>query len=169
MNSIPLSDVSFPSFTVFDKGWFLVTAGDFASGRFNAMTVSWGFLGTMWNKPVAQIVIRPQRYTREFLDEFDTFTVSAFPESCRKALALLGSKSGRDGDKIAEAGLHPVAATTVAAPTFAEATLALECRKLYRQEMKGESFLDREVLRQMYPTNDLHIVYIGEVLAATKA
>ena len=68
-----------------------------------------------------------------------------------------------------DAGSDAVAATTVAAPTFAEATLALECRKLYRQEMKGESFLDREVLRQMYPTNDLHIVYIGEVLAATKA
>ena len=169
MNTILLSDLSLPSFTAFDKGWFLVTAGDFASGRFNTMTVSWGFLGTMWNKPVAQIVIRPQRYTREFLDRYDTFTVSAFPESCRKALALLGSKSGRDGDKIAEAGLHPVAATTVAAPTFAEATLALECRKLYRQEMKNESFLDRDILRQMYPTNDLHIVYIGEVLAATKA
>ena len=168
MSTIPLTDITLPSFTAFDKGWFLVTAGDFASGRFNTMTVSWGFLGTMWSKPVAQVVIRPQRYTREFLDEFDTFTVSAFPESLRPALAQLGSKSGRDGDKIAEAGLHPVAATTVAAPTFAEATLTLECRKLFRQEMKDESFLDRAILPKWYPTHDLHIVYIGEVLAATK-
>ena len=168
MNAIPLSEITLPSFTAFDQGWFLVTAGDFASRRFNTMTVSWGFLGTMWSKPVAQVVIRPQRYTREFLDEFDTFTVSAFPASFRKALALLGSKSGRDGDKIAEAGLHPVAATTVAAPTFAEATLTLECRKLFRQEMRDESFRDRSILPQWYPTHDLHIVYIGEVLAATK-
>lgn len=168
MNPIPLTDITLPSFTSFDKGWFLVTAGDFSAGRFNTMTVSWGFLGTMWNKPVAQVVIRPQRFTREFLDKFDTFTVSAFPESFKKALTLLGSKSGRDGDKIAEAGLHPVAATTVAAPTFAEATLTLECRKLFRQEMKDESFLDRSILPKWYPTHDLHIVYIGEVLAATK-
>ncbi len=169
MNTIPLSSLALSPFTAFDQGWFLVTAGDFASGRFNAMTVSWGFLGTMWNKPVAQVVIRPQRYTREFLDEFDTFTVSAFPEGCRKALALLGSKSGREGDKISEAGLHPVPATIVSAPTFAEATLTLECRKLYRQAMKDESFLDRAILPKWYPTHDLHIAYIGEVLAATKA
>ena len=170
MKSIPVSELSLSPFTAFDKDWFLVTAGDFAKNDFNTMTVSWGFLGTMWNKPVAQVVIRPQRYTREFLDRHDSFTVCAFPSEFRKALTLLGTKSGRDGDKIAEAGLHPVAATKVAAPSFAEATFCLECRILYRQPMLRGSFLDKEPLEKWYgPAEEPHIVYIGEVVAASKA
>jgi len=168
MKPIPLSELVLPSFAAFDKGWFLLSAGDFARGRFNAMTVSWGFLGTMWGKPAAQVVVRPQRYTREFLDEFGTFTLCAFPEAQKKALSLLGSRSGRDGDKIASSGLHPMAASSVSAPAYEEATLVLECRTLFRQPMAEASFLDREALAKWYPENDLHLVYIGEVLAASK-
>ena len=79
--------------------WLLLTAGDFQQGHFNTMTVGWGSFGTMWSKPFAQVVVRPTRYTFEFMNTYDTFTLCGFPEQYKKALTLLGSKSGRDGDK----------------------------------------------------------------------
>jgi Conserved protein/domain typically associated with flavoprotein oxygenases, DIM6/NTAB family len=150
-------------FTIFDKRWFLLAAGDFAKGDFNAMTVSWGFLGTMWGRPVAQIVVRPQRHTRGFLDKYDSFTLCSFPEEFRPALAMLGAKSGRDGDKIAESGLTPIASAKVAAPIFKEADVVFECRKLFRLQMTPESMLSDAALK-CYPAKDYHIMYIGEVL-----
>lgn len=170
MNLIPTiqpAALSLHPFTAFDKGWMVLSAGDFEKDDWNCMTVSWGVVGTMWHLPVAQTVVRPQRYTREFLDKHDTFTLCAFPESCRKALQILGSKSGRDGDKVAESGLCPVASTTVAAPSFAEAELVLECRKIFRQPMTPEAILDPRALA-VYPTCDYHIIYIGEVVAVRK-
>ena len=168
MKEIPLDQLTLPVFETFSKGWFLVSAGDYAAADWNCMTVSWGFLGTMWGKPVAQIVIRPQRYTREFLDRHDTFTLSAFPEEQRGALSLLGKKSGRDCDKVALAGLHPTSSLHVAAPSFEEASMTLECKKLYRQPMDKGSFLDSGILPKWYPGEDYHIVYIGEILAVTR-
>ncbi len=164
MPTIQPAALSLHPFSAFDKGWMVLSAGDFAAGDWNCMTVSWGFVGTMWNLPVAQTVVRPQRYTREFLDKYDTFTLCAFPEACRKALQILGSKSGRDGDKVAESGLRPEASSVVAAPSFAEATLVLECRKVFRQPMTPEALLDSRAAA-CYPTRDYHIIYIGEVLA----
>ena len=91
------------------KQWLVLTAGDFNEGRFNSMTVGWGSLGTMWNRPFAQVVVRPTRHTFEFMEQYDTFTLCAFPKTCRDALLLIGSRSGRDGNKIADAGLTPIA------------------------------------------------------------
>ena len=145
--------------------WFLLTAGDFAEGRYNTMTVSWLFVGVMWAKPVAQVVARPQRYTREFLDAYPTFTLSLFPEQYRPALQLLGTKSGRDGDKIAESGLTPVASTAVAAPSFAEAELVIEMKKLFAQKLDPASFVDTGLIPSLYPGRDFHTLYIGEMLA----
>jgi flavin reductase (DIM6/NTAB) family NADH-FMN oxidoreductase RutF len=146
--------------------WMLLCAGDFEQGRYNAMTVGWGSLGTMWAKPFAQVVVRPGRYTREFMDGHDTFTLCAFPETQRKALALLGTKSGRDGDKIGESGLTPTASTAVAAPCFAEAELVIECRKMYWQDMEPEHFLARDI-EGNYPQEDYHRIYFGHIVAVT--
>ncbi|MGI6494907.1 MAG: flavin reductase family protein [Kiritimatiellia bacterium] len=168
MRPIAIPDLSLKPFDTFNQGWYLLAAGDFAAGAWNCMTVSWGFLGTMWNKPVAQIVVRPQRHTREFLDRHPTFTLSQFGPEHRKALAVLGSKSGRDGDKVAEAGLTPVAASAVPAPTFAEAAQVFECRILFRQEMARDAFLEPSILAECYPGDDRHIAYIGEVVAAAR-
>ena len=166
MQNVSLSDLPINPFTSFQRDWFLVTAGDFATGRWNTMTVSWGFLGILWNKPCVHVVIRPQRYTREFLDACDTFTVSAFDAPFHGALSVLGSHSGRDGDKVAAAGLTPMATPGVAAPTFQEARLTFACRKRFRQPMDPASFLDPETLSTWYPDRDYHIEYIGEILAA---
>ncbi len=169
MKTIDISSWMARPFAQFDKGWFLLTAGDFAA-KWNTMTVSWGFAGTMWGKPVVAVVVRPGRYTREFLDANPEFTLSAFPESCKKALTILGTKSGRDCDKVALSGLTPVAAELVKAPTFAEANLVLECRALYRQPMSQVFFLDHMPFEKWYDSaDDLHIVYVSEVLAVRSA
>jgi flavin reductase (DIM6/NTAB) family NADH-FMN oxidoreductase RutF len=153
------------SVSLWERQWLLLTAGDFAAGEYNTMTVAWGSLGCMWNRPFAQVVVRPTRYTYEFMERFDSFTLTAFPEPLRPALQLLGTRSGRDGDKIAKAGLTPIASTAVAAPGFAEAELILECRKLYWQDLEPAQFLHPGI-EANYPERDYHRVYFGEILAA---
>ena len=150
----------------FAEKWFLLTAGDFAAGRFNTMTVSWGTIGYLWAKPVVQVFARPQRRTREFLDAYPAFTLSVLPEKLRPAYQLLGAKSGYEfPDKIAQAGLTPVASATVAAPCFAEAELVIEAKKLFAQKLKPESFFDPAILAEKYPGRDYHTQYFGEILA----
>jgi flavin reductase (DIM6/NTAB) family NADH-FMN oxidoreductase RutF len=143
--------------------WMLLTAGDFRKAHFNTMAVGWGSFGRMWNKPFAQVVVRPTRYTYEFMEQYETFTLCAFPEQYRQAVELLGTKSGRDGDKIAEAGITPVAASHVAAPGFAEAELIVECCKMYWGDLEPEHFLDPSI-ENNYPLKDYHRVYFGEIV-----
>jgi len=166
MTREPISVQAFvaPTHYLWDKQWLLLTAGDFDAGHFNTMTVGWGSLGTMWSKPFAQVVVRPSRYTYQFMEQYDTFTLCAFSRTYRDALQLLGSQSGRDGDKIAKAGLTPMASTQVAAPSFAEAELVIECQKMYWQDMIPSHFLKPEIERN-YPEGDHHRIYFGEILA----
>lgn len=166
---MPIQPIEFAQFSsrvfqLFEQQWLLLTGGDFARGKFNTMTISWGSLGVLWGRPFVQVLVRPSRYTREFLEQFDTFTVSAFPAQYHGALNLLGTKSGRAGDKIAESGLTPVAAAAVAAPTFAEAELVLECRKVYRDRFDPQGFLEPKI-ESFYPQQDYHTVYFGEIVA----
>jgi flavin reductase (DIM6/NTAB) family NADH-FMN oxidoreductase RutF len=128
------------------------------------MTVGWGGFGTMWSKPFVQIVVRPTRYTFEFMEQYDTFTWCAFPPAYQKALPLTGSKSGRDGDKIKATGLTPIPASRIAAPGFAEAELIVECRKIYWDDLNPDQFLDPDT-ENNYPLKDYHRIYFGEILA----
>ena len=100
----------------------------------------------MWNKNVAYIVIRPQRYTKEFVDNADSFSLTFFDESFKEALSYLGTKSVRDN-----------------VPYFQEANISIFCRKLFAQEYKPESFTDQELNEKIYPNADHHTLYIGEV------
>lgn len=143
--------------------WMVLTAGNFQQNAFNSMTIAWGSLGVMWNKPFVQVVVRPTRYTHQFMERYDTFTVCAFPEQYRDALQVLGSTSGRDGDKIAAAGLHPIASSQVAAPAFAEAELVLECQKIYWQDFDPSHFLDASI-HNNFPLKDYHRIYFGAIL-----
>ncbi|MBN1349912.1 flavin reductase [candidate division KSB1 bacterium] len=144
--------------------WLLLTAGDFRLGQFNTMTVGWGSFGVMWGKPFAQVVVRPTRYTYRFMERYETFTLTAFPAELQKALELLGSKSGRYSDKIAESGLTPIASHVVAAPGFSEAELIIECKKIYWDDFKPAQFLVPEIERN-YPQKDYHRIYFGEIVA----
>lgn len=143
--------------------WFLLTCGDFEKGDYNTMTVAWGFFGIMWSRPMAAVVVRPTRFTFGFMNRYDTFTLTAFDKKFKKDLNLLGTKSGRDGDKITETRLTPVPSTVVAAPSFREAELVVECKKVYWDDFKPENFLD-PYIETKYPKKDYHRMYFGEVL-----
>jgi len=165
---IPILDLAVRAYEIWSEHWILLTAGDLAAGRFNAMAIGWGALGNMWGKPFVQVVVRPCRYTHGFMERHRTFTVCVFPEKYAKAVQLLGSKSGRDGDKIAESGLTPIASSKIEAPGFDEAELILECRQIYRDKFDPGGFLDKTIDKN-YPLKDYHSVFYGEVLAISGA
>jgi flavin reductase (DIM6/NTAB) family NADH-FMN oxidoreductase RutF len=146
--------------------WFLVTAGD--KSGWNTMTASWGFAGVMWGKNTFTTVIRPQRYTKEFIDNSQYFTISFFDSDCKSALSYCGSHSGRDCDKAVETGLKPLFITgdNFSVTSFEQANLVLICRKSYVQEMKPECFVNTENDEKWYPAKDYHVQYIGEIVAA---
>ena len=145
--------------SVFDKKWALLTAGDEAG--FNTMTISWGGLGTLWNKPVATVYVRTSRYTHDFMDTNDYFTVSFYPEECRPILGVLGSKSGREMDKMKDTGLTPVKAGD--SMSFKEAEVTLVCRKMFKQQLDVEN-MPAEVAKAMYEGQAPHDMYIGEIV-----
>jgi len=145
--------------------WFLLASGDFASGAYNFMTVAWGGLGCMWDRPLAMIVVRPTRYTYEFLEKYPDFTLCQFPKEYSKQLAWCGAHSGRKVDKVKHTGLTPMAGLRVAAPVFAEAELVLECRKSYWSDLEPAHFL-AEYVEGNYPAKDYHRIYFGEILTA---
>lgn len=151
-------------FKLIGKDWMLITAGTPAS--FNTMTASWGGLGVLWEKRVAFCFIRPTRYTYEFVERSDTFTLSFFEERHRKALSFCGSHSGRDTDKIKKTGLTP--ANQGGFVYFDEARLVLACRKLYFQDISPEHFLD-QAINDMYPQRDYHRMYVGEIVQCLRS
>ena len=163
---IPFDDMCVRFHHLWAKQCMLLTAGDFAEGDFNTMAVGWGSLGTLWEAPFVQVVVRPQRYTYGFMERHDTFTLTALPPALRPALDLLGTRSGRDGDKIAASGLTPIASTQVAAPGFDEAELIIECRKMYFGDIDPAQFLDATIDR-FYPQKDYHRFYFGAIVAVT--
>ncbi|MBN1781580.1 flavin reductase [bacterium] len=142
----------------------LLTSGDFLDGSYNCMTIAWGSLGNMWNRPFAQVVVRPNRFTYEYLEKYETFTLCAFPPEYRRSLQIIGSDSSRSQEKITAAGLTPIVSSVVAAPAYAEAELILECQKIYWDDLKPENFLDNS-LENFYPNKDYHRIYYGEVIA----
>ncbi|MBM3319570.1 MAG: flavin reductase [Candidatus Eisenbacteria bacterium] len=162
--AIAIGDFLVRSHHLWDSQWLLLAVGDFSKGDYNAMAVGWGSFGTMWSKPFAQVVVRPTRHTFEFMNRHAGFTLSAFPEEHRNDVWLLGTSSGRDGDKIARTSLTPVPSSRVAAPSFAEAELVVECVKMYWQDMDPACFLVPEI-EEKYPERDYHRIYYGEIVA----
>lgn len=151
-------------FKTFSKDWMLLTAGDFEEKQFNTMTIAWGSFGTMWNKPFAMVVVRPGRFTYEFMEEYNSFSLCAFPEEYKKSLNLCGTISGRDSDKIKMAQLTPQASLKITAPAFEEANLVLECKKMYYQNFDNKNFIDPSI-EKLYPEKDYHRVYFGELVS----
>ncbi|KNF07651.1 putative flavoredoxin [Gottschalkia purinilytica] len=145
-------------FKIIGDDWMLVTAKK--DDKVNTMTASWGGLGVMWKRNVAYIVVRPQRFTKEFIDESDTFSLTFFDKSFKKQLGYLGTVSGRDEDKISKSNLSVIYFNDT--PYFNEANLAIICKKLYAQEYDPKCFIDKSI-EELYPEKDYHTLYIGEV------
>lgn len=160
MKEISVEELSMNPMTLIGKEWMLITAGTEERG-YNTMTASWGHLGHLWNRHTSVCYVRPQRYTKEFIDREDLYTLCFFP-GYKKELSYLGSHSGRDEDKVAKMGLTPVFGEGYT--YFAEASLVLVCRKLYRAPLTETGFVDKEVLEKNYPKRDLHDLYVGEIV-----
>ena len=146
-------------FSQFARRWALVCAGTME--RHNAMTISWGGLGTLWSRPVATVYVKPVRHTYGFLEESDWFTVSFYGEEYRHALEVMGTVSGRDTDKDAAAGLTPIAVGE--GVTYAQAEVTLLCRKIYCQDLDPSRMMP-EVVDHYYRTEAPHRMYVGEVV-----
>ena len=137
-----------------NKDWLLVSActtsydaeGKIITGRPNTMTASWGALGELWNKPVATIYLRPQRYTKELIDATDTFSLSVLSDKYRTALNYCGSHSGRDEDKFKASKLEVQYMNGT--PWIKQARLVLFCRKLYAQPFDPDCFIEEKMLKQ---------------------
>jgi flavin reductase (DIM6/NTAB) family NADH-FMN oxidoreductase RutF len=139
--------------------WALVTVGN--GEKWNTMTVSWGGVGEIWGRDAAFIFIRPQRYTYEFIEKNDLFTISFFGGEYKKELALCGSKSGRDTDKAAATGLIPVFLDDIV--SFEQAQTVLVCKKVAFQDLDPSGFLDASI-EESYPSKDYHRMYVGQIL-----
>lgn len=145
------------------KDWMLIVAKDEKENKVNGMTASWGFLGIMWNQPVAVCMIRPQRYTYGLAEAEERMSLAFFSEEYRDALRLCGTKSGRDCDKLAEAGLSTEELDGV--PVIREAETVLVCRKLYAGDLIKEGFLDPSLLAH-YKQEDYHRMYVCKIEGA---
>lgn len=141
------------------EDWALLTAG--TVDEFNTMTVSWGGFGELWNKDVGFVFVRPQRYTYEFIEKNDYFSLSFFGGEFKKELGICGSKSGRDIDKMEATGFTPVdLGNTV---DFKQAKITIVMKKLAYQDMKPDGFLDESIMKN-YAANDFHRIYVGEIV-----
>lgn len=144
--------------SLFSDSWALLTSGD--KEKYNTMTVSWGMMGELWNKDVCTVFVRPQRYTYEFMENNDGFTLSFFSPEYKTALSYCGSKSGRDVDKAKETGITPMEVKDAVA--FEEAEIIISCKTLYKQDMTENSFMDKTIIDKCY-NGDYHRIYVGEV------
>ncbi|HOT59647.1 MAG TPA: flavin reductase [Spirochaetales bacterium] len=162
---IAINDFSFDAARFRDE-WVLLCAGDFSKQHYNSMTISWGSYGQVWNMMFFQVFVRPTRYTYEFMERYNSFTLSLFDKTYHDALALLGTRSGRDCNKIQEAGLTPEPSLEVPAPGFKEASLIIECKKIYFQDIDSMHFLEPSI-ETHYPHHDYHRMYFGSVVAVS--
>lgn len=156
----PIDLLEMNPFTKIGKEWALVTAG--SKGSCNTMTVSWGGVGVLWGKNVVYIFIRDSRYTKEFIDGGEFFSLSFLGEEYRAALSYCGANSGRDKDKFAEAGLTPAFRHSI--PYLDEAGLVMLCRKMAAVPIGADAFTDKEILPKWYGDGDMHTMYVGEII-----
>ncbi len=161
MKKIDIKELKGNAVSLFDDKWCLITAGNGES--YNTMTASWGAMGELWNKDVCFCFIRPQRYTYEFTEKNELFTLSFFGEEYRKALSFCGSKSGRDYDKAKETGLTPKEIDGSVA--FEESEIVIVLKKVAFQDIDPKGFIDETIDEKCYPQKDYHRMYIGEVVS----
>lgn len=175
MSLLPVSEneINQNVFQEVGKEWMLITAG--TKSKYNTMTASWGTFGVLWGRNVAVCFVRPTRYTFEFMESSEYYTLSFFPSEYHEALLYCGTHSGRDIDKVQETGLTSVGAAEldpdikVDAVTFQESRLVFVCKKLYTDVFEASNFVDAAVDQEIYPGQDHHTMYIGQIVTCLKA
>ncbi|OPJ55951.1 flavin reductase family protein [Alkalithermobacter paradoxus] len=164
MREMKFSDMSKEMLEQLQRGAF-ITVKD-KDGNTNTMTIAWGSIGYMWNKPIFTAMVRYSRYTYDIIERSNEFTVS-FPinNDLKNELSICGRKSGRDIDKFKDCNLNPLESKNVDAPIIKECDLYMECKVVYKQEMNEDGFLDNNVKDKCYPDGDYHVLYYGEILS----
>lgn len=157
---MPVDLIEINPFTKIGKEWALITAGTRAG--LNVMTISWGGVGVLWGKNVVFVFVRDSRFTKEFLDENEFFSLTFFEETYREALSYCGSHSGRKEDKLKAAGITP--AFRFGIPYIDEGNLVFICKKLSATRLTEESFLEPEIMKKWYADGDMHTMYVAEVI-----
>lgn len=152
-------DLELSVFKTIGSDWMLITAEK--DGKANTMTASWGGLGTIWGKNAAYVFIRESRYTKEFIDNTDTFSLSFFGGSMKSALKYLGAVSGRNEDKINNSRLTLSHYNDT--PYIDEAITVLICRKMSAVPITKECFIDKDIDSTFYSNGDYHVMYIAEI------
>ncbi|MBE0635967.1 flavin reductase [Candidatus Bipolaricaulota bacterium] len=135
-------------------------------GRVNPMTIAWGQVGIVWGRPIFSVFVRKSRYTYECLQSAQSFTVSV-PRLGELAdeLALCGTKSGRDLDKVQACGLMLVPGRSVDTPILGQCGLHYECAIVARAQFEAPDFVSKTIHRK-YESTDLHQITLGEILCA---
>lgn len=164
---IPLNKLEVEPFKAL-KQYLLITSGENELGKYNSMTVDWGFFGTIWRRPCVLLSIRPTRYTYEFISKYPDFTVSSFSPSYRDILVMLGKKSGKDSNKMNESGLVVINSQRVLSPSFQEAAFTFECKKLFATDLNKDDIIEPTILNEWYPEGNFHKIIIGEIVSAYK-
>ena len=150
-------------FDKFNKEWALVTAGN--KDSFNSMTISWGSMGTLWHKDIITIYIRPDRYTFDFLQNSDMFTISFYDEKYRDILTMFGRCSGRDINKVEKSGFNPVFMDD--GITYSEANETIVLKKIYMEQLNKDLF-NEDILSCYKDNGPAHYMIIGEVIRGVK-
>ncbi len=170
---VTLEEINLDVYKTIGEDWLALTAGD--KNGYGSMTVSWGQMGSLWKgdgshrggMPVATVYVRPQRYTKKFIDEQPFFTLSSFNGGRKKELGFLGGRSGRDyADKLKACGLTPLYLENAVA--IEEAETIFVCRKLFTYKMEKSGFFYPETVSENYPNEDFHQGYIGEIVKILK-
>ena len=156
----PIDMLEINPFTKLSKEWALVTSGD--KTKSNTMTVSWGGTGVLWGKNVAFIFIRESRYTKEFIDNGEFFSLSFLDEKYRDALKYCGANSGRNEDKWEKTGLTPAYRHNIPYPD--ESNLVFLCRKMAAVPIEEAAFTDPTIMERWYGDHDMHTMYVGEII-----
>jgi hypothetical protein len=169
MKEIAIESLKLNPMDLFGKNWALLAAGNERNG-YNAMTIAWGQIGAVWDRktshgkiiiPVVSVFVRPQRYTKQFIDKEEHFTISAFPEESKGKLGYMGSHSGKEENKISNAGLTPFLIDDTI--SFREAKLTIVCKKIYHNLIKESGFNSQDIAVENYPEKDFHVMYMGEI------
>lgn len=159
MKEINIKDLNLNPFEL-QNTWALLSAKD--ENEYNAMTVSWGSFGILWEKPTATLYIRPERYTKKLLDKNDYYTISFFDKEYKKDLGILGTISkNTDPNKMEKVSLTKEEKDNIV--YFKEAKLVLICKKIYVNQINKDGIKDKIIIDKMYPNNDYSYSYIGEI------
>jgi flavin reductase (DIM6/NTAB) family NADH-FMN oxidoreductase RutF len=163
-NEVKPEQLKLGPFIAIGADWMLITAGVLKD--YNMMTASWGGFGVLWHRNICFCVVRPHRYTYEFMERSDKFTLSFFDKRYKDVLNFCGTNSGRNVNKTEKTGLTPIGKEP-GAVYFKQARLVIICRKIYFQQIDPRNFLDPKI-EENYPKKDYHRMYVGEVVKVLK-